>query len=248
MLHKALRQAVDNNLINRNPSESVSTPKITKKEMRVLSPDEHHRVLEASYKDRHGLIIRLGLATGMRLGELVATQWRDLDFAAGSLRISRSLGRLKNYDEDATTKTKIVIDEPKTKTSKRTIPLANETLQDLKAAKEAQDELAYQCGEGYNPQGFIFASPMGECIEPRTMQDAFKRVLAEAVVQDANFHALRHTFATRALEAGVPAKVVSEILGHASVGITLDLYSHVSLDTKRDAINRINAYVAGQNA
>jgi len=112
----------------------------------------------------------------------------------------------------------------------------------------AQDDLKFQCGEGYNEQGFIFASPMGECIEPRTMQDAFKRVLANAGVADANFHALRHTFATRALEAGVPAKVVSETLGHASVGITLDLYSHVSLDTKRDAINRINSYVAGQRA
>jgi len=246
MLHKSLQQAVDNNLIYRNPSNSTTTPKITKKEMRVLSPAEHMKVLESSHNDKHGLIIRLGLATGMRLGELVASQWRDVDFTSASLYVRRNLGRLKNYDDEIEAKTVIVIAEPKTKTSKRTIPLSDEILADLKSAKAIQDDLKKQCGEGYNDEGFIFASPMGTCIEPRTMQDAFKRVLGGAGVQDANFHALRHTFATRALEAGIPAKVVSEILGHASVGITLDLYSHVSLDTKRDAINKISAYVAAQ--
>jgi len=179
-------------------------------------------------------------------GELVALQWQDIDFLGYSLRVSRNLGRLKNYNKDIDAKTIIVVDEPKTKSSKRTIPLSDEMIKDLEAARAVQEEIRQQCGDGYNEQGYIFASPLGECIEPRTMQDAFKRVLTSACVEDANFHALRHTFATRALEAGVPAKVVSEILGHASVSITLDLYSHVSLDTKRDAINRISSYVASQ--
>jgi site-specific recombinase XerD len=111
---------------------------------------------------------------------------------------------------------------------------------ELKSISISQEQEKSFCGEAYNDNGYIFASSLGECIEPRTMQDVFKRILKTAEVADANFHALRHTFATRALEAGVPAKVVSEILGHANVSTTLDLYSHVLLDTKREAMNRIN--------
>jgi len=98
-------------------------------------------------------------------------------------------------------------------------------------------------GSGYDDQGFIFTSELGGIgHEPRTVQDWFKRVIKHAGINDANFHALRHTFATRALEAGVPAKTVSEILGHANVSTTLDLYSHVLLETKRNTINQISKF------
>ena len=246
MLHKALQQALENGLINKNPSDFVSTPKITKKEMRVLSPEEHLKIVEASYGDKFGLIVRLGLETGMRLGELAALQWQDVDFADCSLSVNRNLNRLKNYDANIKSKTVIVLGEPKTKNSKRSIPLSDKMLNEFKDVQLKQAEAKQTWAEGYKEQGFIFASEFGDCIEPRTFQDAFKRILKDADIKDANFHALRHTFATRALEAGIPAKIVSEILGHSSVNITLDLYSHVSLDTKREAIKRINAYVASQ--
>lgn len=89
-------------------------------------------------------------------------------------------------------------------------------------------------------KSYVFASPIGGCVEPSTMRDMFNRLLCNAKVEHANFHSLRHTFATRAIEAGVPIKAVSEILGHASIQITLDLYCHASIEMKRDAVNRMS--------
>ena len=211
--------------------------------MRVLNPDEHKKVLEAALSEKYGFCITLALATGMRVGELVALRWSDLNFDDNSINICRSLNRFKNFDKSKDMKTVIVISEPKTKTSKRVIPLTDKIMEDLKTLSISQEREKAFCGDSYNDNGYIFASPLGYCIEPRTMQDVFKRILKSAEIAEANFHALRHTFATRALEAGVPAKIVSEILGHANVSTTLDLYSHVSLDTKRDAINKINGFL-----
>jgi len=211
--------------------------------MRVLTPDEHKKVLEAAKNIQNGFVVILALATGMRLGECVAVQWSDINFNNASITISRNLNRLKNYDDNILKKTVLVTGSPKTKNSQRVIPLTHEIIDGLKVIQLSQQKEKKLYGAGYNDKGYIFASPLGVCIEPRTMQDVFKRVIYAAQITDANFHALRHTFATRALEAGIPAKVVSEILGHASVSTTLDLYSHVLLDTKRDAINKINEFM-----
>jgi len=115
MLHEALEQARDNNMIARNVSELVTLPQIVKREMRVLSPDEHKKVLEAAESEKYGFCITLALATGMRIGELMALKWSDVNFDDNSVSICRSLNRFKNFDESQDMKTVIVISEPKTK-------------------------------------------------------------------------------------------------------------------------------------
>lgn len=243
LLHKALDQGLENGLINKNPTEFVQLPKITKTKMRVLYPKEHKKIIEASYTEKYGFIVRLALETGMRLGELTALQWRDINLSDKSLIVSRTLNRLKNYDKSINSKTVLVEGEPKTKNSMRSIPLSTKVIEELKIIKVEQIKNKEIWKQGYNEKEYIFANELGKPIEPRTMQDVFKNIVAKANIRNTNFHALRHTFATRALEAGIQSKVVSEILGHSTVGITLDLYSHVSLDVKRDAIRKINEHL-----
>ena len=243
MLHEALEQAVTNGIISLNATKATVLPKQTKKEMRVLSADEQKGLLSVISTERHGLIITLALATGMRLGELLGLQWKDIDFNKRSLSISRTVNRLKNFDDTIESKTSLVTSDPKTKSSIRLIPINDNILHELTLLNKAQKSERLSIGANYENQDFIFATQVGKPLDPRYVQDVFKRLIKKADINDANFHCLRRTFATRALEANVPAKIVSEILGHSSVGITLDLYSHVSLDTKRDAIEKISSFL-----
>ena len=245
MLRQALEQAVNSDRISKNPINGVRLPPVSKKPIRVLSMDEQNAVVNASYTERHGFCVRLALDTGMREGELCGLHWTDIDFKEKVIKIGRTLQRLKSLDDSSPNKTEIVIDSPKTQKSRRDIPLSDNIMKDLLNFKKAQTEEKLLWGCGYRDMGFIFAQDVGWYTEPRTMQDMFKRVIGCAGIDDAPFHALRHTFATRALEEGIAAKVVSDILGHSTVAITLDLYSHVLLETKRDAINRISKYTSG---
>jgi integrase len=161
------------------------------------------------------------------------------------MTVKRTILRRKNYGDGGKGKTAIHINEAKTESSHRVIPLDDITLRELKSHKSAQASERLLLGAGYANEGFVFASPTGLYVEPRTYQDIFKRIVANAGIADTNFHAMRHTFATRALEIGIPAKTVAEILGHKNVATTLNLYSHVSVDTKREAIDRMAAAFKG---
>jgi len=244
MLHASLQQAVDNGLLHRNPCDAISAPKIPKVEMRVLTPDEHLNVVKHSHEENLGLVVRLGLATGMRIGELCGIMWNDINFSTKILSVNRTLKRVKNFDPNIKSKTVKKTGDTKTYASIRTIPLPSDMLQELQEVKSELDELRKLCGAEFNEENFVFVSPAGTSIEPRTMQDMFKRVVDSAGIAKATIHSLRHTFATRALEAGVQLKVVSEILGHSSVAVTADRYSHVLQATKRDAIEKISEYVS----
>jgi len=240
MIHAALEQALKNNMIARNISESVVLPKAIKQEMRVLSPKEQQKLLDIARENRLGMAIVLDLATGLRLGELLALQWKDIDMKTGILTVRRSINRLKSFENNDGNKTSIVISDPKTKSSKRQIPLQNIILAELRIYKAKQTKEKKAALNKYQSNDYIFASLFGEPIEPRTFQDVFYGITEKAGIENANFHCLRHTFATRALEAGIPAKTVSEILGHANISTTLDLYSHVSLDLKKESMEKLS--------
>lgn len=240
MLHEALEQAFKNGLIIKNYSEIVTLPKIIRKEMRVLSLDEQQKVLATARAERLGIGIVLDLFTGLRLGELLGLQWKDIDLKKGILTVRQTLNRLRNFDTNIVNKTSIIIGDTKTLKSKRQIPLHDIMITELKKYKLMQKEEKLKAGLIYEDEGFFISNEIGKPIEPRTYQDLFYRIIKKAEIQNRpNFHALRHTFATRALEAGIPAKTVSEILGHSNISITLDLYSHVSLDLKKESINKL---------
>lgn len=238
MLSTALKQAYENSLINKNLAELVKLPKIVKKEMRVLSLSEQKELIAAlrSSQERYKVGILICLTTGIRIGELCGLQWRDINELSNVMSIRRTVNRLPTIDK-IKGKTEIVIDTPKSDKSIRDIPLPSFLIEELDSYKKLRKMEKAAAAEIYDNRGFIICNEIGAPIEPRTMQDVFKRILTAAGIEGANFHALRHTFATRAVESGVDIKTLSELLGHADVSTTLNKYAHSLDEQKRKAMS-----------
>lgn len=233
-LHRALQQAVKEQLIFHNPCDAVDLPKHEKAEITVLTREQQTKLIEESYHHRYGVFIRFALATGLRIGELLGLRWADIDFANELLSVRSTLNRLPTVD--GITKTKIFTSAPKTKNGRRNIPLFTDIITDLRLWEKRQKEDALLAGEAYEYTGYIVTNELGHPIEPRTFRDFYLRILKAAELPHFTFHALRHTFATRAIEQGMDVKALSKILGHASVGFTLDTYAHLLDDHKRESM------------
>ena len=198
-------------------------------DMRVLSPEEQKKLMRvlSSGTDNCKLGVMLSLYTGLRIGELCALKWENFDLDNKLLSVRKTLQRIQS-DADSGPKTRIVITSPKSEHSVRTIPLP--------------PFLAELSAEFYTaPEDFVLSGSPERFVEPRTMQYRFKKYVAEAGIADANFHALRHTFATRCIECGFETKSLSEILGHSSVSLTLNRYAHASMELKRQNMNKLNS-------
>ena len=214
-LHKCLQQAVKERLLVSNPCEAVTLPTQQKPEIAVFTNDQQRAVVQASYHHRYGVFIRLDLATGLRIGELLALKWEDIDLAGGQMQIRRTINRLAKYDEPHSgNRTEIVIDTPKTRNAKRTIPLTHGMIDELHRWRSVQLADKAAAGESYQDDGFVVTNELGKFFEQRTFKDCYDRILKEAGVGHFTFHALRHTFATRALERGMDYKTLSAVLGH----------------------------------
>ena len=209
----------------------IARPKAEYSELAVLTHDEQEKLLAhvKANLDHKKLGILIAFYAGARLGELCALQWSDIDFGTGILNISKTLQRIKDTGPASTKKTKMVIDAPKSKKSIRAIPLSTDLLCTLKQWKQEQPSTNY------------VLSGKAKYVDPRVMQDSFKEYLKLAKVELTKFHALRHTFATRAKEQQFDDKSLSELLGHSSVRFTLERYVHSSIDTKRASMERYAA-------
>lgn len=204
MLSTALKQAYENDLINKNLAELVKLPRVEKIEMRVLSLSEQKALLEAirASTERYKIGVLICLSTGIRVGELCGLQWQDIGEINHMLSIRRTLNRLPTMDKKKC-KTELVIDTPKSDKSVRDIPLPQFLIEELTEYKNLRNVEKVAASDIYDKRGFIICNEIGEPVEPRTMQDVFQRLLKAASIEHANFHALRHTFATRAVESGV---------------------------------------------
>lgn len=207
---------------------SKLTVKKQEKEMRVLTFDEQKQLVSILMQnmDCSKFGVLLSLYTGIRIGELCALQWEDICLSQSTLKVEKTMQRIQVIESDAATKTKIVITEPKSKRSVRNIPLPAFLVEIARGFASA-------------PQAFILSGAANHYIEPRTMQNRFKSYVAESGIKDVNFHALRHTFATRCVELGFELKSLSEILGHANVNITLNRYVHSSFELKHRNMNKL---------
>ncbi len=198
------------------------------KEMRVLSQTEQDSLIKVLVNEmnRYKFGVLLSLYTGIRIGELCALQWEDFCIQQTTLKIRKTMQRIQDLGNGSISRTKIVITEPKSQCSVREIPLP------LFVIDIAKPFIS-------NPKAFILTGN-DRYIEPRTMQNRFKSYVKESGIDDANFHALRHTFATRCVEVGFEIKSLSEVLGHSNVNITLNRYVHSSFELKCSNMNKLS--------
>lgn len=238
-LHKALSYAVNEGYIQSNPAASINLSRGIKPQIEILTRDEQVRLMQGSYQHRYGVFIRLALFTGLRLGELLGLRWEDVDFASNVLHVKRTLNRLNKLKRPSNSNescTEIVIQTPKSQNSIRTIPLLPAVIADLQNWAEIQRQDKLAVANEYVESGFIVTNYNGSFIEPRTFKDYYNQILEISGLRHFTFHALRHTFASRAMEQGMDAKTLSMILGHYSVSFTLDTYTHVLDDHKHESM------------
>jgi integrase len=224
-LHKALKQAVQDGLIPRNATEAVKAPQVRRQEIRPLSAEQVKVFLETACEDRLEALFVLAIHTGLRQGELLGLKWEDVDLESGTLRVRRTL---------ATTKSGPMLTAPKTKGSRRSVKLTQGALDALRSHLKRQLEEIDGAGSLWRENGLVFASETGDPLDRRYLTSRrFKGLLESAGLPEIRFHDLRHTCATLLLTKNVNPKIVSEMLGHATIAITLDTYSHV-LPNMRD--------------
>jgi integrase len=218
-LHKALDQAVKWHMLPSNACEAVKAPRPAYKEMRTLSAKETRRLLDAARGDRLEALHVLAVHTGMRQGELLALKWSDVDLENATISIRRTITKSGTH---------LLLGEPKTKKSRRTIHLTEVATEALRDHLQRQMEEMERLGDLYEDHGLVFTTEVGSLINPTNLRKrSFAALLKRAKLPPMRFHDLRHTCATLLFSRGVHPKYVQELLGHANISITLDRYSHV---------------------
>jgi integrase len=219
ILSKALDYAVKMGMVVRNVVKVVEPPRVARVAMQTLSAEEVSRFLDVARDTDYYVYFATLLYTGLRRGELLALRWRNLDLGSGKLSVIETAYKLGNGEYR--------IKEPKTPQSRRTVILPPSLVELLKVYRFDQELLRIQMGISLNADDFVFIRLDGSPINPSAITLAFRRIIKKAGLKGIRIHDLRHTHATLMLKAGIHPKVVSERLGHANIGITLDIYSHV---------------------
>jgi integrase len=218
VLHRGLEQAVRFNLIPFNPAARVDPPKIRQEEITPLDAEQARRFLHAARGDRFEALYVLSLTTGLRMGEALGLRWSDIDLDAGTLRVSRQVQRMREGGG-------LVFSEPKN-ASRRTLELPQRAVEALRSHRKKQAEEKLRA-TGYGDSGLVFATGKGTPIDAQNIINRFfKPLLKRAELPDIRWHDLRHTYATLLLARGTHPTYVQKSLGHASVQLTLDRYSH----------------------
>jgi len=224
---EALTSAVRQGLIYRNPAQLVDAPPLARSEIHPLLEEQARVLLANLLGERLYPLYVTALATGMRQGELLALRWRDVDLDGGFLAVRRSVRYVA--------RTGFIFDEPKTKRGRRTIGLAPAACAALEAHRQAQATEKVRVGVAWANPELVFPTSVGTPMQGSWLLQHLRQRLARADLPAIRFHDLRHTAATILLSHNVNPKVVSEMLGHSSVAITLDIYSHVLPHMQHDA-------------
>ncbi len=218
-LHKALKDAVSDGLVPRNVVDGIRAPRPGKKEISPLSTSQAHTFLETVRGDRFEALYVLAVHCGLREGELLGLKWEDLDVEAGTLSVRRTLSDTKERGH---------IFEPPKNGKGRSIKLTRTAAEALKSHRKCQNEERLRCRTSWKDHGLVFPSRKGTPMNAKNLTArSFKPILERARLPNIRLHDLRHTCATLLLSRGVHPKFVQELLGHATIAITLDTYSHV---------------------
>lgn len=230
-LHKALEQAVKAQLIPRNPADLVEPPKADRYEAQTLTPEQAQRLVAACAGTEIHLPVLLALTLGLRRGEALGLQWTDVDLAYKTVTVRHSASFSKGGLSLGTTKTK---------NSRRTLMIPEVLQETLEATLEKQTQEAERFGAGYNPYGLVCCRSDGSPLTSGVLNRQYHALLEKLGLPSIRFHDLRHTNATLMLRNSIPAKIVSAMLGHSSISITMDTYSHVITEMQGGAVGVMN--------
>ena len=219
LLKQAIGHAVKWGLLARNVADAVDAPRVSRKEMKSLSVEESHVLLEACKGTIWHPLFHTAIWTGLRRSELLGLRWKDLDLDFATMQVVQVMHQLRDG-------TRVFL-EPKTAKSRRAVALSPASCIILRSHLEDQKELAFKLGIDLREDALVFSHPDGTPLSPASVTHAFSRISKKAGINGVRLHDLRHTHASQMLKAGVNPKIVSERLGHASINITLDTYSHV---------------------
>lgn len=234
VLRNALQAAVREELIGRNVAKLV---KITGPEYRIdrgLTVDQARVLLRAARDHRLYALYVLALYLGLRRGELLGLRWADVDLDGGVLEVRQTLQRVDG---------ELRAVSPKTRSSRRTVPLPTLCVDALREHRQRQDDERRAAGLAWQDTGYVFTSTAGTPIEPDNLRRSWYPIRAAAGLDHVVFHGLRHTCVTLLLNIGVPPHIVRDIVGHSDIDVTMTIYAHVSVEEKRNALNRLDEYL-----
>ena len=241
ILHMACEQAIVNEILVRNPAKRIILPKMEQDEIRFFTLDEQRRFINALPDNTSGRALYFILGTGLRLAELSGLRWSDIQ--ENQFTIAQTIRRNRNFDEKDPRRTSLQTSTPKTKAGRRTIPLTPKLKEILATQRRQQLQSRLKAGAKWNDLNLVFTTEIGTPYEGRNMTRTLHRILKEVGIERLGVHALRHTFATRAMESGMDVRTLSEILGHANITLTLQLYAHSTSETKRNAMKQMEVFL-----
>ncbi len=230
VLRAGLDGAVRDGLIARNPAVLVTRPGVERREARHLDARGVAALLRAAETSRHYPALVLIAATGLRKGEALALVWDSsiVNLDEGWLKVRKTLGRVDTH---------LVISEPKTDRSRRTVPLSPAVVAMLRKHRAAQNAEKLRAGNQWQESGLVFATELGAPVDPRNLLRVVEDAARAAGLEGVGVHTLRHSAAVGWLEAGVHIKAVADMLGHSSISITGDIYGHTADETARSAVD-----------
>ena len=262
ILHSTLKQAVRDDLLLKNPCEAADIPKTEQKERRVLTAKEQREFIDfvsdsAKWQRYYPLFI-MAFGTGMRIGELLALRWNDLDFKEKSIRVNKTLQYIQ---VEGSRECKFIVQSPKTKQSIRTIPMLNNVAEVLKLHREGQRKDIIMLGgiwqksDNKDLRNLVFTTDTGNPIDRNSINRTIKSIVSDInlkraeqagkdkrkaeIFPDFSAHTMRHSFATRCFEADIRPKVIQSFLGHSTLATTMDIYTHVTEENKKEEIEKI---------
>lgn len=235
-LNKAFQTAMDWELIKTNPVERTKSPSIVKKEKETWTPEEAKKFLNACDELRWKVAFSLALHTGMRRGEILALKWQNVNLEKHTVKVEESLAYTQEQG--------LMFKTPKTANSNRELVIPASVISLLKELQHEQKKMKLRMGPSFQPFNLVISTVDGKPIHPRNFARSFDRLIRKAGVKKIPLHGLRHTNATILMKQGINPKIVSERLGHANVGITLDIYSHTDLEMQHDTASKLEQVLA----
>ena len=239
VLSEALSHAVKWGVLSRNVAQMTDPPRPSRKEVIILPPSEIDRLIDAFEGTDYYALVYTALYTGMRRGELLGLRWCDVDLPLATISVTQSLQRLYGGE--------FSVREPKSAHSRRLIPMPPSLAILLRSHKEHEEQQKELLGITVAPTDLVFAHLDGSPLDPSTVSHTFAQIVTESGLKNVRFHDLRHAHASLMLRTGANPKVISERLGHSSIAITMDIYSHVMPGLQEEAAIRFEEALKPRN-